>query len=134
MRFFTYQVLNVARGVQVLMVEVLGPAGVPIQRTVYLRKPSGRTEVLTRGFSHWVEEYAYAPLRTPDGHTMRMPARFGWRIEDDRGREVISVEGKANDDFVYGLGAGYAGSYGYTGRLHGKSISGTGYIEWIDRR
>jgi hypothetical protein len=65
---------------------------------------------------------------------MRMPARFGWSVEDDRGSELIAVDGTTNDDFVYGLGAGYAGGYAYTGRFHGAPIAGTAYLEWIDGR
>jgi hypothetical protein len=89
--------------------------------------------IYTRGYRHTVHEYAPEPLVTPDGVTMRMPKAFAWRVEDHDGQELITIDGRTNDDFVYGLAAGYAGSYTYTGTYRGKPIDGTGYIEWIDR-
>jgi hypothetical protein len=132
--FFTYQILNVDETTQVLMTEVLGKIGLPVQRIVYVRTVDGVATIHTRGYEHTVHEYSPDHLTTPDGHQMRMPKRFAWRIEDDGGADLITIDGTANDDFVYGLGAGYAGSYQYTGRYRGAPITGTGYIEWIDRR
>jgi hypothetical protein len=132
--FFTYQILNVDETTQVLMTEVLGPVGLPVQRIVYVRTVDGAATIYTRGYQHTVHEYSPDHLATPDGHRMRMPKRFAWRVEDDDGADLISIDGTANDDFAYGLGTGYAGSYEYTGRYRGTPITGTGYIEWIDRR
>ena len=116
------------------MTEVLGPVGLPFHRTVYIRTVDGAATTHTRGYAHTVHEYSPEHLTTPDGHKMRMPKRFAWRVADDDGDDLITIDGPTNDDFVYGLGAGYAGSYHYTGRYRGAPITGTGYIEWIDRR
>jgi hypothetical protein len=132
--FFTYQILNVDETTQVLMTEVLGPIGLPLHRTVYIRTVDGAATTHTHGYEHTVHEYSPDHLTTPDGHKMRMPKRFAWRIADHDGADLITVDGTTNDDFAYGLGAGYAGSYHYTGRFRGAPITGTGYIEWIDRR
>jgi hypothetical protein len=132
--FFTYQILNVDETTQVLMTEVLGPIGLPLHRTVYIRTVDGAATTHTRGYEHTVHEYSPDHLTTPDGHKMRMPKRFNWRVADDDGADLITIDGTTNDDFAYGLGAGYAGSYHYTGRCRGAPITGTGYIEWIDRR
>jgi hypothetical protein len=132
--FFTYQILDVDDRTQVLMGEVLGPAGLPVQRTVYVRGVDGTATTHTQDFRHQVLEYARQPRTTPDGHRMQMPKRFNWAVDDDSGEQLISVDGITNDDFVYGLGSGYAGSYQFTGRFRGAPITGTGYIEWIDRR
>ena len=132
--FFTYQILNVDETTQALMSEVLGPAGLPLHRTVYIRTVDGAATMHTGGYEHTVHEYYPDPLTTPDGHKMRMPKRFAWRVADDDGADLITIDGTTNDDFAYGLGAGYAGSYHYTGRFRGARITGTGYIEWIDRR
>jgi hypothetical protein len=99
-----------------------------------VRDVDGAATTHTRGFRHQVLEYAPQPLTTPDGHRMRMPRRFTWSVDDGSGNELISIDGVANDDFAYGLGSGYAGSYQFTGRFRGAPIAGTGYIEWIDRR
>jgi len=132
--FFTYQILNVDEKIQVLMTEVLGPAGLPVHRGVYIRDVDGAATTHTRGYEHTVHEYCPDQLTTPDGHKMRMPKRFGWRVAGDDGAELITIDGTSNDDFAYGLGTGYAGSYHYTGRFRDAPITGTGYIEWIDRR
>ena len=132
--FFTYQILNVEEKTQVLMTEVLGPAGLPVHRGVYIRDVDGAATTHTRGYEHTVHEYCPDQLTTADGHKMRMPKRFGWRVAGDDGAELITIDGTSNDDFAYGLGTGYAGSYHYTGRFRDAPITGTGYIEWIDRR
>jgi hypothetical protein len=132
--FFTYQILNIDEQTQVLMSEVLGPAGLPVHRIVYIRRVDGTATTHTRGYKHTVGEYCPDPLTTPDGHNMRMPKRFGWRVAGDDGADLVTVDGTCNDDFAYGLGTGYVGSYRYTGRFRGAPITGTGYIEWIDRR
>ena len=132
--FFTYQILNIDETTQVLMTEVLGTIGLPVQRIVYIRTVDGAATTHTRGYEHTVHKYSPGNLTTPDGHQMRMPKRFAWRVEDDDGADLITIDGTTNDDFAYGLGAGYAGSYQYTGRYRGAPVTGTGYIEWIDRR
>lgn len=134
MYFFTYQIVNVDADTQVLMTEVLGPRGLPVQRAVFVRGRDGSTAVHTRGYRHEVHEYAPDPLITPDGQPMRMPRRFSWRVVDGDGVDVIAIDGESNEDFVYGMAAGYAGSYRYEGVFRGEAISGTGYQEWIDRR
>lgn len=134
LRFFTYQVINVDADTQVLMVEVLGPRGLPVQRTVYLRDRSGAASVHTRGYRHTVHEQEPEPMTTPAGVRMTMPRRFTWQVDDETAKPLITINGTANNDWAYGLAAGYAGSYTYTGTFRGAPVTGTGYIEWIDRR
>lgn len=132
--FFTYQILNVSDSVQVLFVETSGPLDMVIQRSVYIRELEvDGTIVLRRNVQHEVAENL-APHRTPDGVEMVLPARFGWSAHDDDGVEVVSIRGKSNADFAYGMAAGFAGSYQYEGRFRGEDVTGRGYIEWIDRR
>lgn len=128
MYFFTYQILDVDASTQVLMVEVLGPFGLPVQRTVYVRSLDGTTSTHEVRFHHEVLEYGET-LTTPDGVAMRMPKRFTWGVGD-----LIEIEGVTGDDFAYGMAAGYAGSYEFTGTFRGRPIAGRGYLEWIDRR
>ncbi|WP_018179248.1 DUF6670 family protein [Jongsikchunia kroppenstedtii] len=129
---FTYQILNISPRVQVLLVELLGPGGVAIQRTVYVRDLDGESRFYTKGFTHSVSRYL--PHTTPDGVEMALPAELSWSVLDDHGHELITIRGKANDDYAYGMAGGFAGSYEYTGRYKRRPIEGTAYIEWIDRR
>ena len=125
-RFFTYQILNIDERTQVLMTEVLGTAGLPVARYVYVRRTDGTA---TRNHVDFRNEVITSTeVTTPDGATMRLPTSFRWSCGD-----LISIVGETNDDFAYGLAAGYAGSYRYTGTFEGKPIEGTGYIEWIER-
>ena len=133
MLFFTYQILNIDDRTQILMVEVLGPAGVPLQRLVFERDLDGSSWTYGGGFRHSVHEYLPVAT-TPDGVPMRLPHTFEWSVDDDNGDELIVIRGTSNDDFAYGMAAGYAGSYQYVGRFGGRHIRGRGYRVWSARR
>lgn len=133
-RFFTYQILNIDTRTQVLMVEVRGPLNSALQRRVYVRSLDDQGGAYERGFNFEVYEVEDEPVITPDGSTMQLPRKFSWQVEDERGNELITIDGIANGDFKYGMTAGYAGSYGYQGSFRGRPIQGTGYIEYIDCR
>ncbi|MFE6860733.1 DUF6670 family protein [Nocardia sp. NPDC057668] len=130
--FFTYHVLNIDERTQVLLVQVLGPAGLPIQRRVYVRGLGDHGSVHTRGFEFTVGRHL--DRTTPTGSIMRLPEQLSWRVADDRGNPLISIDGVSNHDYSYGLGAGFVGSYDYTGTFAGRAIAGTAYMEYIDRR
>jgi len=134
-RFFTYQILNIDEKTQVLLVEVLGPFDVIVQQRVYVRSLDDHGQVYSRDFRFEVHEYLANQAITPEGFSMKLPKKFTWSVNDDAGNEIIYVEGMSNNDFCYGMAAGYAGSYTYKGRFKGKAISGDGgYIENIDYR
>lgn len=130
--FFTYHVLNIDPATQVLLVQVLGPANLPIQRRVYVRGVDDYGSVHTRGFDFTVTEYR--SRTTPTGKAMRVPKRLHWQVLDSRNNPLITIDGVCNDDFSYGLGAGFVGSYDYTGIFIGRAVSGTAYMEYIDLR
>jgi hypothetical protein len=134
LNYFTYQILNLDQHTQALFVEVRGPRELPIQRRVYIRGLDQPVAVYHHGFSHTITDRRPTPMITPDGHPMPMPARFAWSVNDQHGEQVIAIDATANDDWVYGLGAGYAGSYSYTGTYRTTPIAGDAYIEHIDRR
>ena len=117
-----------------LMVEIIGSGGLVVQQMVYVRTSDGTATRHVRRFRHHVDTYADERLVTPDGFAMRMPKTFTWSVQDDDGSELITIQGTTNGDFRYGLGAGYAGSYAYTGTFRGEPVTGTAYQEWIDRR
>jgi hypothetical protein len=63
---------------------------------------------------------------------MQLPARWTWTVKDGDGASADSVLNcEANDDWIYGLGTGYVGSFRYSGSYHGRSTHGTGYVEYI---
>lgn len=125
-RFFTYQILNVTDDTQLLFGAVDGPNGVSLYRGVYERTLGTPSRMHQHRVRHSV--HAYDELTTPDGARMRVPRTWSWGAGD-----VVQIDAVANDDFVYGLGAGYAGSFEYLGTYAGEPIGGTGYVEWIDR-
>lgn len=132
--FFTYQIINIDDTTQVLMVEVLGPLGVPVQRAVYLRSLTDHGGTYENNFAFEVQRLEAISRRTPNGLSMRLATDFSWRVDDDHGDELIEIHGVTNNDYVYGMAGGYAGSYRYTGRFRGEPITGTGYIEYIGNR
>ncbi|MEV0251722.1 DUF6670 family protein [Nocardia sp. NPDC050712] len=132
MPFFTYHVLNIDAATQVLLVQVLGPAGLPIQRRAYVRGLDDHGSVYTRGFDFTVTESR--TRTTPTGRPMRLPHHLRWQVRDDRDHPLLTIDGISNDDYSYGLGAGFVGSYDYTGHFAGRAISGTAYMEYIDLR
>jgi hypothetical protein len=131
--FFTYQIINVDARTQILFTDVLGPRGFPLQRKVQVRTTAGENSTFTRGFVHEVHT-RLSPQLTPTGDRMQLPETFTWSVADDDGSVLVTIDGHTNDDFTHGLGAGFSGSYSYTGAFRGTSIAGTGYIEWCDEK
>jgi hypothetical protein len=69
--FFTYQILNVDETTQVLMTEVLGPIGLPLHRTVYIRTVDGTATTHTRlraQDSRIFSRSPHHPRRAEDAH------------------------------------------------------------------
>lgn len=130
--FFTYQILNIDDRTQVLLTQVLGAGGVVLTYAVYVRGLDDYgCELLDTEFE--VLEYEPTPRATPSGRDMRLPATLSWSARL-QGSEVISLRGRCHGDWVYGLGAGFVGSYEYAGKFRGQAIAGTAYIEFIDLR
>ena len=123
---FTYQIVNVTDDTQVLFSSVTGPRRVEVYRGVHVRtlgKPSRTRTDQVRLRVHTTEE-----LETPVGAPMTVPKIWTWY-----GGDEVQINAIANGDWAYGLGAGFAGSFDYTGTFQDTAISGTGYVEWIER-
>ncbi|MDH6282489.1 DUF6670 family protein [Prescottella agglutinans] len=129
---FTYQIVNVDDRTQVLLTHVSGPFGTPVIRTAYVRTVDGGSHGYTTGCTFTVDRVADQRLRTPDGRTMTVPDRYRWRLVDEAGSEVLFLECEAAGDWAYGLGAGFVGSFRYTGQFGGDAIEGVGYAEYVD--
>ena len=124
-RFFTYQIINVSDDTQVLWSDVRGPGGVSLYHGAHVRTLGVGSRTTTRDLRSTV--HTVDVLTTPDGHDMRVPRAWSWSADD------TVIEAEANGDWVYGLGAGYAGSFTYTGTYASDPIGGSGYVEWIER-
>ena len=132
--FFTYQILNIDEETQVLMSEVLGPAGLPVHRIVYIRHVDGAATTHTRGYKHTVREYFPDPLTTPDGHKMRMPKRFAWRVAGDDGADSSRSTARPTTTSRTDSARDTSAAISTPADSGALPITGTGYIEWIDRR
>ncbi|MGW0017411.1 DUF6670 family protein [Rhodococcus sp. NPDC003382] len=126
-RTFVYQVLSVDDDTQLLLTSVLGPGDVPVLRTAFLRSATGTVETVRVGVRLRID--TAREVRTPDGRRMLLPGEFRWDIPG-----VGHVDGHADGDWAYGLGAGYVGGIRFDGRWRGRRVAGSGYCEYIDRR
>jgi hypothetical protein len=130
--FFSYHVLNIDARTQVLTSKVLGAGGIELISATWVRGLDDYgCELLDTRFD--IDTYEPTPRPTPDGRVMRLPATLTWSAHH-RGSEVVSIRGRCHGDWVYGLGAGFVGSYDYVGRFQGEAIRGTAYFEYIDLR
>jgi hypothetical protein len=129
-RTFTYQVVNVDAATQLLLTQVRGPLRAPVLRSAYVRSREGSIRLDAARLA--VTSHGPQPVTTPDGRRMRMVREFTWDVRDRRGAEAVRLDCVANDDWAYGLGAGFVGSFGYRGDVLGRTVAGTGYIEYID--
>lgn len=131
--FFSYQVLNIDDATQALLTQVLGPRGVRL-RAVYVRGLHDYSAEYTHRVRFNVDSYAPQRLSTPSGKDMRVPLTFRWSVPDTAGAELLDLHCESNNDWAYGLGAGFVGSYQYRGHFRGRTVTGTGYIEYVDLR
>ncbi|HEV7193252.1 MAG TPA: DUF6670 family protein [Jatrophihabitantaceae bacterium] len=134
LRSFAYSVLNVDDRTQVLMGQVLGPGGLPVQRVVSVRGLDEPSQSYSRGFRFDIHGFESEARATPDGRWMLLPREFEWQVDDGAGGRLIRIAGRMCGDFTYGMAAGFAGSYRYEGEFRGRAVEGTGYLEYIDGR
>lgn len=129
--FFSYHVLNIDDRTQVLYGEALLPGGIPVIRAANVRGLDDHGAEYTDA-SLTVHAHEAQARETPDGRRMRLPSELTIEARDASGAGVFTLDGKTNGDWAYGLGAGFVGSYDYTGTFRGRSVSGTAYMEYVD--
>ena len=130
-RSFTYQVLNLDDERQLLLT-VAGP-----RRGLHVHEGAWERGLRDHGAMHRDVTFAVtaersAPLRTPDGRRMRMPATWAWTVRYGAGAELGALDCVAQDDWIYGLGAGFVGSFTVRGAFRGRPVDTVGYVEYID--
>ena len=130
--FFTYQIVNLDAGTQILLTDVQA-RGTALCRLMHVRTsgfgaqvyPDVRMDVL---------EYQDNPALDDRGHAMRIPHRFRWTAKDPAGAELLTLTGTVDTAFRSGHGRGYVCGYSYTGAYRGNPIAGSAYTEWVDLR
>ncbi|AOJ72513.1 MULTISPECIES: DUF6670 family protein [Burkholderia] len=129
--FFTYQIVNLDEGVQLLLTEVR-VLGEKAFKGIHLRALDGTAEIHERGVAFVVDEYRDALATSPDGKRMRLPHRLSWTARDDAGRPWLELHGTIDSPWRFGHGRGYVASYRFEGSVKGRAYSGRGYIEYVD--
>ena len=130
LRAFTYQVVNLDDESQLLLT-VAGPRwGRYLHQGAWERglKDYG---AMHRDVSFEVTAHRPAPLTTPDGRAMAMPQEWAWTVRDAHGAEIVALACAARDDWTFGLGAGYVGSFTSRGSVRGRPVDGVGYVELV---
>lgn len=130
--FFTYQIINLGNGAQVLLTDVRARGAVAC-RLAHVRVLGKSTEVYT-DVRMDVSEYRDNPLVDEEGRSMRIPRRLTWTVRDSHGHLVLAIDGLVDSPLRYGHGRGYVGAYSYTGEYQGDPVGGSAYVEWVDTR
>lgn len=125
--FFTYQIVNLDERTQLLLTDVR-TSGRSTFKALHVRTTDGRADIDTDA-EFTVTEYAPEPAVGPDGHRMRLPRRLAWTVGD-----TLRLDGEIDTPWRYGHGKGYVGGYRFTGEYEGRSVSGRGYVEYVDCR
>ncbi|WP_231748278.1 DUF6670 family protein [Burkholderia sp. ABCPW 14] len=129
--FFTYQIVNLDDGVQLLLTEVR-VLGEKAFKGVHLRALDGTAEIHERGVAFVIDEYRQELATSPDGKRMRLPHRLSWTARDGAGRPWLDLHGTIDSPWRFGHGRGYVASYRFEGSVKGRAHSGRGYIEYVD--
>lgn len=129
--YFVYQIINLDSNHQVLLSHYrLG--GQPFMTTALLRS---RTE-FGRRFAHAefrVDGFQSAPVETPYGIPMRIPAATTFAAMDSDGI-TLEVRAELDTSLTFGLGSGFVTGVRHRTIWRGQQVEGRGYMEYIDRR
>lgn len=129
--FFTYQIINLDENTQLLLNDTR-LSDVKIVSKAFLRGLHQYNQSYAAEFE--VLTYQPSAAIAPDGVAMRLPHTFRWLIKNADGSILMTIYGRVDTAFTYGLGSGYVGAYQYDGQYGATAIQGRGYIEYIDRR
>jgi hypothetical protein len=131
--FFTYHVLNLPDGNQVLLANVAAD-GIEVISTAHVRSTANQGWAgMDQDVEFRVTEYAEEPVAAPDGHYTRWPRHFEWAVRRG-GRTVLRVHGEPDTEPRPGVGRGYIAGYAATVDYQGQRYSTRGYFEYIDCR
>lgn len=131
--FFTYQIINLQQGRQLLLAHIRNNFNQIMQSRLYLRDLNRQTaEMFDVGVQFRVHR-VYPKVKTPNGQEMYLPREFEWQYQGQN--RQIRVYAESRGDFKFGLAAGYVGSFCYQVHIDGQEeIGESGYCEYIDCR
>jgi hypothetical protein len=131
--FFTYHVLNLPDGEQVLLANMAAD-GTEIISTAHVRSRSDHGwAAMDKDVAFQVTEYADQPVTGPGGRLTRWPRRFEWTVRRS-GHTVLRVIGEPDTEPRHGVGQGYIGGCTATVEYQGMQHRTRGYFEYIDCR
>jgi len=127
MRFFNYEVLSLDDGRTLLIARTgAGPETFWLV-AAWLKGGNAPARTFPRVEKDFEE---MAPTRAPDGTVMSVPTVWTTRIAGPAGEGTLRM--RVDTPLTYGLGLGYVAGYRFEGTLLGQSISGRGYLEYVD--
>lgn len=127
---FTYQIVNLDPDTQLLLTDVRAGRATAC-RLAHVRHRDGRAEVyddVRFDVTSWGP-----PQIDAGGRTMRVPHTMRWQVADTDG-EVLTLEAEVDAPYRSGHGTGYVSAYHHHTVWRGRELSGSGYLEWVDRR
>lgn len=132
--FFTYQVINLSRNRQILLMQIRDTYNRIVQSRIYLRDLDKSTSQMFDNFVYFNIHRVYPKVTTPNGKNMYLPREFSWSYQGDDGVE-INLQAKSRGDFKFGLAAGFVGSFSYQININNEIEKGKGgYCEYVDCR
>lgn len=132
--FFTYQIIQLNNGDQVLMAQTRDHFNRIVQSRIYLKYANvERTELFDEQVQFKVHR-VYPKVVTPNGQAMYLPREFEWNYQNKTG-DIIQIQAQSRGDFKFGLAAGYVGSFKYQIKINAREEYGeAGYCEYVDCR
>ena len=132
--FFTYQMINLSHGRQILFAHIRDQFNRVIQSRIYLRDLTTQSNRMFDRRVYFKVHRLYPAIVTPNGQKMYLPREFEWCYEDQDGTQIW-LSAQSRGDFKFGLAAGYVGSFSYEVRINDESETGDGgYMEYVDCR
>ncbi|UUW88072.1 DUF6670 family protein [Pimelobacter simplex] len=129
--FFTYQIVNLDADTQLLLTDV-SAHGVTACRLLHVRTRGGTAEVYD-DVRFEVTAWDPEPRHDPAGRPMRVPLRMRWTVRDGAA-EVLRMDAEVDAPYRYGHGTGYVSAFRHETTWRGAQRTGSGYVEWVDRR
>lgn len=131
--FLTYHVINLDADTQLLLGYV-ALMDYPITCMAYIRKAGQGSTLLDADVRFQVLTAQPEAAQAPDGQRMTLPETFRWTVNGRRESFHFVINGTVDTPMMYGLAAGYAGGYQWSGSQNGIPQAGRGYLSYIDQR
>jgi len=131
--FLTYNVINLDTDSQLLLIYV-ALMDYPITCMAYIRSAGQGSILLDADVRFQVLTAQSEPATAPDGRQMTLPETFRWTVNGRREHVHFVITGTIDTPMMYGMAAGYAGGFHWTGSQNGAPRTGRGYLSYVDQR